>query len=181
MKNNFQILSLFAVFLAQVSDTRANQQNLSQSQKLVAEEHSIQIEGQNKVGSEVSLLSNLFGSGRYTLTEGVGSLDNSLNINQTEFSPAKPLDYKLSKNSIRVSRKTDPSIVNFQAGPGHNLIVMNNGSLWGYGRMITFNWEMLLNPIKDIQFRLKKVMFTSYRRSVIMVLKIRRGIMENIR
>ena len=84
MKNNFQILSLFAVFLAQVSDTRANQQNLSQSQKLVAEEHSIQIEGQNKVGSEVSLLSNLFGRGRYTLTEGVGSLDNFFNINQTE-------------------------------------------------------------------------------------------------
>ena len=98
--------------------------------------NSINVNESLRVGKEVTHLSAKLGQGTYSFINASGADGNSYFTLSTGgiLKLATPLDYKLSKElSIRVSRKTDPSIVNFQAGPGHNLIILSDGSLWGYG------------------------------------------------
>ena len=116
LKKNYFLLTIFCTTF-----TFANSINVSESLR---------------VGKEVTHLSAKLGQGTYSLINGSGGDGNSYFTLSTTgmLKLTTPLNYQKSKEfSIRVLRKTRPSIKNFKAGSGQNLIILSDGSLWGYG------------------------------------------------
>ena len=140
--------------------------------------NSINVNESLRVGKEVTHLSAKLGQGTYSLINGSGGDGNSYFTLSTTgmLKLTTPLNYQKSKEfSIRVLRKTRPSIKNFKAGSGQNLIILSDGSLWGYGMNDRFqlgdktsqSYKRFPFQIErsDVQFALPKYQCTYYLKS----------------
>jgi alpha-tubulin suppressor-like RCC1 family protein len=158
LKKNYFLLTIFCTTF-----TFANSINVSESLR---------------VGKEVTHLSAKLGQGTYSLINGSGGDGNSYFTLSTTgmLKLTTPLNYQKSKEfSIRVLRKTRPSIKNFKAGSGQNLIILSDGSLWGYGMNDRFqlgdktsqSYKRFPFQIErsDVQFALPKYQCTYYLKS----------------
>ena len=88
------------------------------------------------VGTEITLLGNLFGNGTFSLVEGEGSNDNSLfSLSKSGIlRSAKVFDFeRANEYSIRFLRSS-PIVKDFDTEGGHSLFVLSDGSFWGVGR-----------------------------------------------